>query len=77
MRHETAIFGQKARILKFQLSFFLGALFLSVNNKKHKTMLKPLFFIVFNKQIIFKNELKTEKFEKQKCAPFVLKKNYF
>ena len=55
MRHETAIFGQKTQIQKFQLSFFLP-IFFSFNNKKHKQMLKPLFYSVLAnlKKRIFK-----------------------
>ena len=45
MRHETAMFGQKNQIQKFQLSFF-WAPFFSVNNKNHKNLLKPLFYSV-------------------------------
>ena len=42
MRHETAIFGQKNPNPEIPIIIF-GAFFFSVNNKKHKNLLKPQF----------------------------------
>ena len=48
MRHETASFGQKTQIQKFQLSFFFFFTF-SLSKQKHKNLLKPLFLECFSK----------------------------
>ena len=46
MRHETAIFGPKNKIMKFQLSYVLP-IFCSNNNKKHKQIAEtPVFYSV-------------------------------
>ena len=54
MRHETAIFGKKNQIQKFQLSFMF-CFFLFQQQKTPKLTETPIF-IVFNKpkKIIFK-----------------------
>ena len=44
MRHETAIFGTKKQIQKFQLSCYL-AFFLSLNNKNTKNAETPIFIV--------------------------------
>ena len=45
MRHETAIFGTKTQIQKFQLLFFF-AFSLLLKQQKHKHVMKPLFYSV-------------------------------
>ena len=45
MRHETAIFGPKNPNPEIPVIIFLPT-FLSFNNKKLKTLLKPLFYSV-------------------------------
>ena len=44
MRHETAIFGQKNQIQKFQLSFFVLPFFF-FKNKKQKSAETPIFIV--------------------------------
>ena len=56
MRHETAIFGPtKLNFINSSYHFFLPVFF-SLNNRKHKKMLKPLFYSVLanQKKRIFK-----------------------
>ena len=45
MRHETAIFGQKTQIQKFQLSFFVLPFFLFQNKKTQKSAETPIFIV--------------------------------
>ena len=74
-----AIFGQKTQIQKFQLSFFFLPFSLS-KTKKHKNLLKPLFYSVLanqKKREFSKNQLKTQKFEKPNFCTLFLKKAIF
>ena len=45
MRHETAIFGQKTQIQKFQLSFFFLPFFLFQKQKTQKSAETPIFIV--------------------------------
>ena len=80
MRHETAIFGpKKLNFINSSYHFFLPVFF-SLNNRKHKKMLKPLFVQCFSKpkkenfQILY---LKTLKIEKPNFLHPFLKKAIF
>ena len=48
MRHETAFFGQKTQIQKFQLSIF-SCLFLFQKHKTQKSAETPIFIVFFCK----------------------------
>ena len=78
VRHETAIFDQKTKIHKFQLSFFLPVFF-SFNNRKHKKCWNPYFYSVLanQKREFSKFKLKTLKIENPNFCTLFLKKAIF
>ena len=78
--HETAVFGPKnPKFINFSYHFFLP-IFFSFKNKKHKNLLKPLFYSVFanpKKREFSKSKLKTLKFEKPNFCTLFFKKAIF
>ena len=79
MRHETAIFGQKTQIQKFQLSFVFLPFFL-FQKQKTKICWNPYFYSVLanlKKDNFPKIKLKTQKFEKPKFCTLFSKKAIF
>ena len=80
MRHETAIFGQKTQIHKFQLSFFLGLFLLFQQQKTQKYAETPIFYSVLanlKKENFQKINLKQRNLENPIFAPFFSKKAIF
>ena len=77
MRHETAIFGHKKPKFINSSYHIYFAFFFSINNKKHKNLLKPLCYSVLanlKKENFQKFNLKLRNLENPIFAPFFRKR---